>query len=794
MNIYGRKSIVVALIMTVFFLSACESPEERATQYLASAEQLFEEGDIIKAEIEVKNALQIWPKNPQGRFLLARIHESRGEFQDMAANLRISVESDPEFAEARVKLATVYVLAGALDLAVEQADQLSGPARDRADAKILFARIAASKGDLEGARVQLEGALEAEPSNMQALGLLASVSAATDLPGALALIDKGIEGAEDDRPLRLLRIQLLQQSGNRQEEVEAEFRSLMSDYPTEAAYGYQLARFLAAEGRIDEIEPVLNSIIANDKENIEARLALVQFVASSRGPEAAIELLREFSDELPEAYALRLTLARLYQRLGEEEKALAEYETVAEQAGNEDAGLSAMARMAGIKLSKGETEAGEDLLERVLLVDSFNSEALLLRAALNIDREKFRPAVSDLRSILRNDPENLQAQLLLARAHTAAGDQVLAEDAYRRALSIDPGNVLATQELARILVTREKISEAEDILRNRLQRYPDDIRTSRLLISVLLTQKMVDDAEKEARRVVALPGQEGAGYFLLGGIYQSQESYEKAAAAFRDSLEYAPTAREPLQGLVASLVKLDRYDEAVSTLQTIQDEYPDNLYAQTLLGQLLAGRGDATAAEEIFESTLLENKSWLPAYTALAGLQGGDLSAQIDIYKRGLAAVPNSQELVLLLGTAYERNGQIDDAIESYEEALRANPDLPAVANNLAALLADYRSDSSSLERALELASQFSKSENPAFVDTLGWVYYRLGNYEEAIPLLEKAVGAAGQAAVLRYHLGMAYLANGNKEKARENLEIALADADVEFTGVEDARKALATL
>ena len=140
------------------------------------------------------------------------------------------------------------------------------------------------------------------------------------------------------------------------------------------------------------------------------------------------------------------------------------------------------------------------------------------------------------------------------------------------------------------------------------------------------------------------------------------------------------------------------------------------------------------------------------------------------------------------------RLDKIEDAIESYEEALRANPDLPAVANNLAALLADYRSDSSSLERALELASQFNKSENPAFVDTLGWVYYRLGNYEEAIPLLEKAVGAAGQAAVLRYHLGMAYLANGNKEKAREHLEIALADADVEFTGVEDARKALATL
>jgi len=47
---------------------------------------------------------------------------------------------------------------------------------------------------------------------------------------------------------------------------------------------------------------------------------------------------------------------------------------------------------------------------------------------------------------------------------------------------------------------------------------------------------------------------------------------------------------------------------------------------------------------------------------------------------------------------------------------------------------------------------------------------------------------------VLRYHLGMAYLANGDKEKAKENLEIALAAPDADFTGVEDARKALSNL
>jgi tetratricopeptide (TPR) repeat protein len=237
-------------------LSACESPAERASGYLESAENLFEKGDIMKAEIDVKNALQIQPKNANARFLLARINEARQEFQDMASNLRAAVDADPEFAEARIKLGSLYAMAGAMELAEEQAGLLADVDRERVDAKIFLAQISAAKGDLEQARLNLEEALAKEPANMQALGLLASISAATDLTGALELLDDGIAIAEDDRPLRLLRVQLLQRAGTYQDEVVEEYQGLMTDYPDEVAYGYRLAQFLASEGRTDEVEPV----------------------------------------------------------------------------------------------------------------------------------------------------------------------------------------------------------------------------------------------------------------------------------------------------------------------------------------------------------------------------------------------------------------------------------------------------------------------------------------------------------------------------------------------------------
>ena len=794
-RVYRPRIIFTAFLFSIaLLLSACESPAERASGYLESAENKFEAGDIIKAEIDVKNSLQIQPKNADARFLLARINESRQEFQDMASNLRAAVDADPEFAEARIKLGSLYAMAGAMELAEEQAGLLTEVDRERVDAKIFLAQISAAKGDLEHARLNLEEALVKEPANMQALGLLASISAATDLTGALELLDDGIAIAEDDRPLRLLRVQLLQRAGTYQDEVVEEYQGLMTDYPDEVAYGYRLAQFLSAEGRTDEVEPVLRQVIRNNPDNIEARLALTQYVANARGLEEAEQLLIQSVEELPDAYVLRLALARLYQQTGRAEKAYAEYEYVADAAANEDVGLSAMARMAGINLADGDIEAGEELIERILSVDSLNTEALLLRGALNIDQKDFRNAVSDLRSVLRSDSKNRQAQLMIAKAHSQAGDIVLAEDAYRRVLNIDPGNVTATLELTRALVMRDRLDDAEEILRDQLAVFPDEVRFSRALIGLLLSQKEMVAAEAEAARVAKLPGKEAIGDFLLGGVYQARGEFELAVEAFERSLQRSPTAREPLRGMVASMVKLDRSDDAIAYLKNMQQENPDNLYAKTLLGQILAGTGNLGEAQEIFESALEADESWLPAYTALAGLQQGDISSQISTYKRGLEAVPESQELVLLLGTAYERSGQVEEAIASYKNALEANPDFVAVANNLAALLADNRSDTKSLEHALDLASQFSDSDNPAFLDTLGWVHYRLGDYSEALPLMEKAVEAAGQVAVLRYHLGMGYFATDKPDLAKEQLEIALAGDNVDFTGIDEARATLSKL
>jgi Tfp pilus assembly protein PilF len=105
-------------------------------------------------------------------------------------------------------------------------------------------------------------------------------------------------------------------------------------------------------------------------------------------------------------------------------------------------------------------------------------------------------------------------------------------------------------------------------------------------------------------------------------------------------------------------------------------------------------------------------------------------------------------------------------------------------------LLVTTRSDAASLDRAAQIAEPFSKSENPAFLDTWGWVQYKRGRYAEAVAALEAAVARAPDAQEIRYHLGMAQLKAGKSAEARKNLEAAV-QGDPTYLGADEARAAL---
>ena len=104
-----------------------------------------------------------------------------------------------------------------------------------------------------------------------------------------------------------------------------------------------------------------------------------------------------------------------------------------------------------------------------------------------------------------------------------------------------------------------------------------------------------------------------------------------------------------------------------------------------------------------------------------------------------MAAQPNSVELPLIKAVLREQAGDIDGAIAIYEALYARDSSNVVVANNLASMIATYRDDPASLDRAFAVARRLRGLDVPAFQDTYGWIEYRRGNIADALPDLEAA-------------------------------------------------------
>lgn len=787
------------LVVVAALLAACASPEERAAGYIESAQRLLAEGNYVKAKLEAQNAAQIQPRNATAHFLLAQVAEQEQEFRTMIQQLMAAVEIDPNLVEARVKLGTLYFFGQVFDKAAEQAEAARKLAPDNPEVRVLNARLLLQRKDTAAGIAELDAALATQPDLIDALLLRAAATAVTDPGRGISMLDEVITrlGATNDKvkPLRQLRIAILAQQ-KRQTEVEQGLRDMIRDFPKEQEYQYQLARYFASQGRVDEAEEVMRGAVALDADDVTARLGLAQFLAQMRSPEAAEQALEAFIAEGGDAAQpeLRLALGRLYESNGKTDAALAVYEELGKRDPKSSQGLAARVRLAALRIGKGEIEAGAKLIDAVLADQPDHADALLIRAGLRVRDRKLDEAIADVRTALRKEPQNQRAMLLLARTHAIANERVLAKDAYRRLLDLDPKNPDAPRELAALEAMDQNFDVAEEVLRARLALDPGDLDTGARLVDLLASQKAWDEAEAEAKRLVALPDDKGIGQFQLARLYRAQKRQADAVAAFRKALERNPEWTLALEGLAGTLNEMGRRDEALAVVQEFLKKNPDNLSARFLEGGVRAGKGDVAEAEKIYNEIVSARPDASKAWAALASLNRDNPDARIAAYKRGLAANPGNAELGLLLGSEYEAARRIDEAIAHYEELLKVNPGVSVAANNLAALLLDYRSDAQSRAQALELAKKLEDSTNPAVLDTVGWAYYHNKAYARAVPFLERAVAGAGHVPLLHYHLGMAYLANGNSVGAKQELGRAVADANTPFPGIDEARETLKKL
>ena len=754
------SALPAALALLPLVLAACSNPDHSRAAHFERGERYLREGNLNKAQIEFRNAIQIAPGRADARVMSARVDEKLGDYRDALALYQSAVEAEPGDVPARIGLGRLYLLAGT----PQQALDVITPAlrRHPDDADLLTVRGAAYAGlkQQASALADAQRAVAVAPLNEDAVALLAALYQQQDQAGrAIELLSTTLArrpGSADLHHILATLYEKLGQGPLAESQLQQVIRIAAADFGPRN----ELAAFYIRAGRLDEAEQVLRAAMAAQPGQEPPRLSYIQFLTAHRSPAVGEQALRELIARNPDDYALQLALGGLQQQANEIDAAAATYRSVIARAGEAPQGLAARNSLAATLVSQRRFDEAAALVAQVLARNEHDAGALQLRAGIELARGTTGAAVTDLRSVLRDQPHSAPVLHALARAYLADGQTGLAEEALRSALEAVPADQATRLEFVQLLIQTRRADAATQVAAQVVERSPADWQGPYLQSLVAQSQRHTDEAIRDLERALLLK----------------------------------PDAMVPLQELSRLQAGAGRGAEAIARLQRRLSDHPQDAALHELLGETEVAAGDRGRAVPEFEQALrLAPAWWVPYHHLGLSQQLLGSAAAIRTFEQGVTATRMEPTLVIDLAAAYEQAGRPAEAIRTYENFTAAFPGLTFAANNLAMLLVTYKQDAASLQQARDLSARFVTSTAPDLLDTAGWVRLKSGDAATALPLLEAAAHAAPDSRSFHYHLGMAQLQAGQPQQARASLEAALAGSG-HFTGRDQARAALAKL
>ncbi|MFN3920093.1 MAG: tetratricopeptide repeat protein [Methylohalobius sp.] len=478
---------------------------------------------------------------------------------------------------------------------------------------------------------------------------------------------------------------------------------------------------------------------------LENYFEVAKHVADPWVAERATQIALYLNDIEKAKYAAKLWLERAPRSLdahkvalmlalqaGEMERAAAHFSQVLALAGpNQSEVLLDILRFMDQNVPK-ETALG--VMAAVSQSFSKSPEVLYAYAMLALRKGETRLALEQISRAVALRPDWPRLRLMQSQLLAHLGEDSKALQILKELVKKHPEDVQLHLLYAQLLLKQQAFNEALLELERVLKQEPDHPDALYAYALVNLQQGRDEEAERALRRLLKQAKWRSESYFYLGQIAAHQGQLEKALAWFDQVDEQGELAFDAQVHAVAVLAKLGRTQEAFQRLDRLRGRFPDRKLQLYLL-----------------EAEIQTNLK--------------DYQAAFAILSQALRDFPGHPDILYARALVAEQMGKVSIAIDDFKAAVTERPEDANLLNALGYMLLEYTDQIQEARGYLDKAIRL-KPEDPAVLDSYGWLWYKLGDYSQALKYLQRAY-ARNPDPEIAFHLGEVLWALGRKQEAR---------------------------
>ena len=586
-----------------------------------------------------------------------------------------------------------------------------------------------------------------------------------------------------------------------------EYRAAIDADPTSAYLTSGLAELYAKTGRIRDAVVEAQDIIKRNPNNLEARRLLGRIYLRSlgdmqagSGSESVLKLAIEQYEQIirlqPDSMDDHLLLGRLYRLNNDLQKAENEFKTAVKlQPGSEEA----VTTLAYLYNELGDTARATLVLSSV--PNAERSAKLYSALGYTYEQQKqYKNAVEAYRHAIELDRDNLDAIRGLAQNLLNDGQADAALEQYKVIADANPEDAQTYVRIAEIYRKQGKFEVALDNLKKAESMVQDSVEVPYNIAAIYQAQGRYDEAIPIMRDLLKKSEKSDGKYsngeksnravFLerLGSIYRDQGNNQAANEIFRQIITLGgdENIERGYQQIIDTWREAKEWQKATDTAKEAVQKLPGSRDLKMVLASQQADMGEADKALRDVRAMLKGDANAKSSsddrqvYIALAQMNTrlrrfSDAEQALDKAEQLSSKTDDKEYVWFLRGSTFEREKRYTEAEEQFKKVVASDPEHASALNYLGYMLADQNTK---LEEALGYIKRAVDLDptNGAYLDSLGWAYFRLGKYELAEDNLLKASQKINTDPTVHDHLGDLYQKTGRLKLAATNWERALIE------------------